>query len=162
MVINDGAFRQNLKPNDNKEIREITKETGFFYPDEVDIAEELALINLEKGEKSEYKFLVYEKDDKIIAYTCYGHIACTKNSFDLFWIVTDSKYQGMGIGKKLFKETEKLVAKLGGKKIYVETSSRELYVPTRQFYIHCGCREEALFKDFYDVGDDKIVYVKDI
>lgn len=162
MNIKDGTFRLELKSGEDKTIREITESTKFFYPDEVDVAEELALINLDRGVKSEYKFLVYEIDNEIAGYTCYGHTACTKSSFDLYWIVTDNKYRGKGIGKKLFKETEKLVRDLGGKKIYIETSSRELYFPTTQFYLSCGCKEEAIIKDFYDTGDHKIIFVKDV
>lgn len=162
MEIKNGVFRLELKKGEDKIIREITASTGFFYADEVDVAEELALINIDRGEKSEYKFLVYEVDNEILGYSCYGHIACTKSSYDLYWIVTDNKYRGNGIGKKLFQETLNLVNKLGGKKIYIETSSRELYFPTIQFYLNCGCKQEALIKDFYDIGDDKIIFVKDI
>jgi GNAT superfamily N-acetyltransferase len=155
----NGTLRRGLKSGENKRIREITEGTGFFYPDEVDIAEELALIALDMKEKSEYKFLVYEKNGEIIGYSCYGYTACTRTSYDLYWIVVDSSYRGKGVGKILFRETEKIVKELGGRQLYIETSSRELYYPTRRFYINCGCEQVGAFKDFYDIGDDKIVYM---
>lgn len=157
------ALRFALRQGENKRIREITESVGVFHDYEVDIAEELAIDNIEKGpDKSEYKYILMEYDSKIIGYTCYGEIGCTKNRYDLFWIVVHNDYRGMGLGSRLILETEKKILERGGKKIYVETSSSEPYYPTRQFYIKCGYKQEAEFKDFYDDGDNKIVYVKSL
>ena len=46
------------------------------------------------------------------------------------------------------------------RQVYIETSNREQYAPTRGFYLRCGYRQEALLKDFYAVGDDKVIYGK--
>ena len=67
---------------------------------------------------------------------------------------------GRGIGKLLIKETETDIRELGGQGIYVETSSRELYTPTRVFYEKNGYSQKATFENFYDNGDHKVVYVK--
>ncbi|MCX5832942.1 MAG: hypothetical protein NTV99_00205 [Deltaproteobacteria bacterium] len=56
--------------------------------------------------------------------------------------------------------TEEKIAGLGGKRIYVDTSSRPLYEPTRLFYEKCGYRKEAVLKDFYAEGDSKFIYSK--
>ncbi len=48
----------------------------------------------------------------------------------------------------------------GGSRVYVETSSRPLYEPTRAFYLARGYREEARLPDFYGPGDAKVMYVK--
>ena len=65
-----------------------------------------------------------------------------------------------GIGKRLLSETESHIRSLGGKGIYAETSSKALYAPTRAFYERNGYLVRARFEDFYDAGDDKVVYVK--
>jgi len=44
--------------------------------------------------------------------------------------------------------------------VYIETSNRHHYAPTRGFYLRCGYTQEALLKDFYASGDDKVIYVK--
>ena len=49
---------------------------------------------------------------------------------------------------------------MGGKGIYLETSSTEKYIPTREFYLRCNYKIEAQIKDFYDDGDDKVIFVK--
>ena len=57
-------------------------------------------------------------------------------------------------------ESEKEIIKLGGKRIYVETSGREQYVSTRKFYLACNYEEEAVLEDFYAPGDAKFLYLK--
>ncbi len=65
-----------------------------------------------------------------------------------------------GIGKLLLEKTEKLIAGLQGRVIWVETSGQDKYLPTRKFYLRFGYREEAVLKGFYGPGDDKFIYVK--
>jgi ribosomal protein S18 acetylase RimI-like enzyme len=157
----DLTLRFDLKRGENKRIRSITESVNAFNQDEIDIAEELAIDNIEKGaDKSEYQFLLCENGSDVIGYTCYGYTRGTKNSYDLFWIVICNEFRGKGIGKKLISETEKIISDLGGKKLYVETSSKDSYYSSRQFYLKCGYMEEAVFKDYYDDRDDKVVYMK--
>ncbi len=163
MNANSITFRYDLRPGEDEQIREITESVHLFYDFEVDVAEELAILNIDKGPKqSGYNFILCELDSNIIGYTCYGSIACTRNRFDLFWIVVADKFRGRDIGKQLISETEKKVCEEGGEKIYVETSSREPYYGTRQFYEKCNYKIDAIQKDYYDDGDDKVIYVKDI
>lgn len=157
------SLRFELNRGEDKRIKEITESVGVFYEYEVDIAEELAIESIEKGPyKSGYNYILCEYDSEIIGYTCYGDIPCTKDRYDLYWIVVHNSYRRMDIGKRLICATEKEILKRGGKKLYIETSSREPYYYTRQFYMNCGYKEEAVFKDYYDDGDDKIVYVKNL
>ncbi|MBE0655663.1 MAG: GNAT family N-acetyltransferase, partial [Bacteroidales bacterium] len=107
-----------------------------------------------------YEFIFAEMDGKTVAYSCYGLIPCTLKSYDLYWIATHNDFQGMGIGRKVLEETEKAVKDLGGKTIYVETSSKEQYISTRTFYEKNDYILKARFEDFYDIGDDKCVYWK--
>jgi hypothetical protein len=44
--------------------------------------------------------------------------------------------------------------------VYVETSSRDQYEPTRRFYLKCGYRVDAVLEDFYAPGDGKVIFVK--
>jgi ribosomal protein S18 acetylase RimI-like enzyme len=163
MDFNNLVLRYYIKTGDNIRIKDITKSVEVFNPEEVDIAEELANASIVNGpEKSGYNFIVYEYNNEIIGYTCFGPIPCTKNSYDLYWIVVDNIYRGMGIGKKLLFVTETKIFECGGKKIYVETSSGDSYYNTRQFYLNSGYKEEAVFMDFYGDNDNKIVYVKDL
>ena len=155
------TFREQVGPGDVEPIRSLVETTGFFNPEEVLIAAELVEERLAKGEKSGYHFiLAQEPSGRILGYTCYGPVPGTKSSFDLYWIAVDRSCQGRGIGRLLMERTERSAMAMGCSRIYVETSSRGLYAPTRRFYRSCGYREEALLKDFYAPGDSKVIFSK--
>ncbi|MDD3891005.1 MAG: GNAT family N-acetyltransferase, partial [Bacteroidales bacterium] len=110
------------------------------------------------GLESGYHFIFVDIDGKTLAYACFGEIPCTKGSYDFYWLVTHKNYQGKGIGKLLMAEVQQQVKNFGGRVIYIETSSKPQYEPTRRFYENYGCELEAVLKDFYDIGDDKCIY----
>ena len=153
-------FRENVLPGDNSAVRAIVASSGFFYDHEIEVAVELVEERQEKGLKSGYFFLFAEQDGRVVGYCCYGHIACTIGSFDLYWIAVHNDCRGQGIGKILLKKNEELIADQGGRGIWVETSGQEKYQPTRDFYTHNNYHVEAILKDFYGPGDDKFIFVK--
>jgi D-alanine-D-alanine ligase len=159
-ILQDIKIRYEAAPADAEAVRRLTEATGFFYPYEVDVAEELVLERLAKGDASGYYFVFAEQDGRLIGYTCYGPIACTASSFDFYWIAVNPDFQGKGLGRVLVDETERLVRSAQGKRIYVETSQRPLYDSTRAFYEKCGYVAESILEDFYGPGDGKVTYCK--
>jgi GNAT superfamily N-acetyltransferase len=160
MEINQNQFRTEVRAADVRVVREIVKTTGFFHGEEIEIAVELVEERLEKGEASGYNFIFLEYEGETVAYSCYGLIPLTKSSYDLYWIAVHSDHRGRGFGKILLAETEKDIKARRGTAIYAETSSRDLYIPTRQFYLRNGYALKAQFEDYYDKGDDLVYFVK--
>lgn len=157
------TFRDFLKPGEDSIIRAVTESSGVFYPEEVDIAEELARENLARGwEASGYRFLLAEAAGEVCGYTCYGPIPGARRRYDLYWIAVAQGFKGGGAGRGLMAETEARIAAAGGAKIYVETSSRPPYAPARAFYERCGYAREAVLRDYYDDGDDQVIFVKTV
>lgn len=156
-------FRRELKESDKGFIEEILISTGFFYDYEIEVAVELAQENLEKGEeKSGYIFIMAETEEKPVAFACFGKTPCTADSFDLYWIAVHQNQKGKGLGKLLLNLMEKEVSGLGGKNIWVETSSRPLYEPTRMFYLKTGYEIIAELPDFYGENDNKNIFLKKV
>ena len=153
-------LRREVSPDDPETITTIVTSTGFFRDDEIQVASELAEERLQKGAASGYEFLFAEMAGETVAYCCYGLIPCTIHSYDIYWIATHRDYMKRGIGKYLLQETEKAILFLGGQGIYVETSSKDQYAPTRAFYEKNQYLLQARFANFYAQGDDKLVYVK--
>ncbi len=154
------SFRKEVKTEDLVNVKRIIESSGFFHSFEIPIAVELVDERLINGADSGYNFVFAEMDHKTIAYSCYGEIPCTVGSFDLYWIAVHNDFRGKGIGEALIKQTEEEIKRNGGRGIYVETSSRDLFLPTRKFYEKTGYKPEATIKGFYAVDDDKIIYVK--
>jgi ribosomal protein S18 acetylase RimI-like enzyme len=154
------AYREEPRAADLARIRAIVEATGFFSTEESAVAVELADDRLAKGPASDYHFLFAEDAGEMLGYATYGPIALTHGSWDLYWIAVDPQAQGRGVGRALLAETERRIAHAGGRRLYVETSSRRQYEPTRAFYASCGYRLAATLDDFYAPGDGKMVFVK--
>lgn len=154
------TFRTSLHDDDAALVQRVTRATGFFSRSEIGVAVELVAAALKEGVASGYSFLFAESDGYGYGYTCFGPVPCTADSFDLYWVVVDSSFQGQGIGKRLLIRTEQMIKEIGGSRVYAETSSRAQYRPTRSFYRHAGFHRAARLKDFYAPGDDKVIYCK--
>ncbi len=152
------TMRETVVHADLESVREIVSSTGFFSAAEADVAVELVHEHLQRGPASGYHFLFAERDGRTIGYTCYGPIACTIGSYDLFWIAVHGSAQRHGLGKVLLRAAEERIAAAHGRRVYIETSGRAQYTPTRQFYERCGYKLEAVLTDFYAPGDDKLIY----
>jgi ribosomal protein S18 acetylase RimI-like enzyme len=153
-------FRREAERGDGLAVRGVVESTGFFSPEEADIAVELVLERLNTGPESGYDFLFAETGENVAGYSCYGRIPGTASSYDLYWIVVRQDLRGKGIGKELMARTEALISEAGGTRVYIETSSRDQYESTRRFYGRCGYEVEAVLKDFYTPGDCKVIYRK--
>lgn len=156
------TLRDEVQSGDAALIRGIVESTGVFHAFEVDVAVELVEDRLQNGTASGYHFLIAERPDGAAGYVCYGEIACTSGSYDVYWIAVTKACQGAGLGRALLTMTEQRIAARGGRKIYLETSGRPDYLPTRTFYERCQYTQAAELPDFYADHDAKIVYVKDV
>jgi D-alanine-D-alanine ligase len=156
------TWREEPRPSDMKIVRDIVVSSGFFSEAEIDVAVELVQERLNKGLASGYHFLFAERKGAIIGYACFGPIPCTLESYDVYWIALKNELRGGGLGRLILKQVENKIMEMGGKRIYVETSSRDQYKPTQSFYRRCGYREEAVLKDFYSPGDHKVIFLKGV
>jgi acetoin utilization deacetylase AcuC-like enzyme/GNAT superfamily N-acetyltransferase len=154
------SWRFELLAQDPPRIRELVRITGFFTAAEMNVAEELATERIKRGADSGYHFVMAEQYGRLVGYTCYGPIACTETSFDIFWIAVHPDLQGRGLGRRLLQESEKLIRAAGGTRIYVETSQRLQYASIRAFYESAGYRCESVLNDFYAPSDHKAIYCK--
>jgi len=154
--------RTRARPADVRALRRLVASTGVFYPEERMIAIELLDERLRRGRKSGYEFVFAELDGKLVGYCAWGAVPLTKGSFDLYWIAVAPQVQRLGIGRQLMELVERAVARRGGGRLYIETSSRAAYARTRRFYRAAGYRRAARLSDFYAPGDHKIVFCKTI
>ncbi len=155
-------YRDEIDRRDVAAIRQLVAGTGYFSGAEVDVAEELAQERLDKGPGSGYEFVLAELAGELTGYTCYGEIPCTLGSFDLYWIAVDRAHQRGGIGTLLLGETERRIRHAGGRHVYVETSGRADYAPTRKFYESRAYEKVAELADFYAPRDSKIIYLRSL
>ncbi len=153
-------IRTDLRPQDRAPLERVLRETGFFNAAELEVALELVDDRLAHGEKSHYRFLVLEREGEVLGYAAWGPIPGTVASADLYWIAVHPGHQGQGLGRALLDAAETWIAREGHTRVYLETSTRPQYVPTRAFYLRCGYEIAAELPDFYAPGDGKAIFLK--
>lgn len=154
------GFRKTVVPSDIMNVTQILKSTGFFKPFEIDVAVELIEDRMKNGESCGYQFCFLELEGRTVAFGCYGEIPCTSKNYDLYWLAVDNNFRGKGLGRILIEKIEADIKNHAGRGIYIETSNKEQYIPTIAFYGNCGYQQIAVFKDFYDINDNKAVFYK--
>ena len=84
----------------------------------------------------------------------------TNGTYNLYAIGVKKELQGTGIGHKMMDFIEQLLKENKKRILIVETSSNDQFTLTRQFYNKLGYRQEAIIKDFWNEGEDKIIFWK--
>lgn len=150
-----------IEAKDREDILRLIEGTNAFKAHEVEVAMELVDITLTRpGQDGYHPFVLVEEDGEIVAYACFGKNEMTTATFDLYWLATRADRMGKGYGRAIVAFVEEEIRRRGGRLLVIETSSKESYGDAQAFYEKIGCTLAARLPDYYDEGDDKLIYLK--
>jgi GNAT superfamily N-acetyltransferase len=163
-----------LRPDHRSDIESIVRSSGVFSEHEVEVALELFDEGVVDPARSaaaaagraagalapDYEFIGAFHEERLIGFACFGATPATDRTYDLYWIAVHQSARRTGAGAALMAWVEHELAGRRARLIVVETSSREDYAPTRQFYHKRGYLENARLRDFYAAGDDRVILTK--
>jgi ribosomal protein S18 acetylase RimI-like enzyme len=107
--------------------------------------------------QAEDRWLLAEDGDAI-AYVAPERL--TEGTWNLLLLAVDPARQGQGLGRALITAVEQVLREAGARLLLVETSGVPEFSGQREFYRHIGYAEEARIRDYYQAGDDKVIFVK--
>ena len=84
----------------------------------------------------------------------------TEGTYNLYAIGVKSDQQGKGIGGKMMAYLEATLKEMQARILIVETSGSEELRLTRKFYEDLNYNKEAVIRDFWAEGEDKVIYWK--
>ncbi len=152
-----------LEKDDRAAVEQILGRAGNFSAVEISTAMELVDEWLSRGEASGYLTYVVDAQRHSrppVGYVCFGPTPLTASTYDLYWIAVDPAAQGLGYGRALLEFAERSVLERSGRLLLIETSSEETYGATVKFYEGAGYKLTARIREYYKVGDDKLVFAK--
>jgi ribosomal protein S18 acetylase RimI-like enzyme len=154
------SIRQ-LTSADRPAVDRILRDVGNFSAAEIECALELVDIYLNQPRQPDYRLHVAEvAAEGVCGYACWGPTPLTLGTYDFYWLATHPRMQGRGVGKALMRYVEDRVRTEKGRLLILETSSKESYGKTVEFYHRLGYEEATRIRDFYDIGDDKLIFIK--
>ena len=104
-------------------------------------------------------WLTYD-DGAPVAVAYHAPERMTSGTRNLLLIAVHPNRQGRGVGAALMAHVEAQLAASGERVLLVETSGLPEFTRTRRFYANLGYGEEARIREFYQAGEDKIVFRK--
>lgn len=149
-----------LAPGQRGELEALLRATRAFRRHEVAVALEVFDAAMVAGQRDYTMLAAFGEACALLGYACWGETPCTEATWDLYWIAVHPDAQGYGVGTALLDTVERRVAGRGGRLLVIETSSQSAYDATRGFYHARGYELVARVPDFYDVGDDRLIYTK--
>lgn len=99
-------------------------------------------------------------EEQVVAITYCAPERMTEGTYNLYLIAVRKEAQGKGVGRKIMTHVEQLLQQQGARVLLVETSGLAEFELTREFYDKCQYHREAVIRDFYQEGEDKVVFWK--
>jgi len=106
------------------------------------------------------RLLTIEHAGRAAGFAHFGPAEITHGTWFLYWIAVDRACHGQGYGAQLLSLVEDIVRDQAGRLLLIETSTLPRYRGTRSFYERNGYARECVIRDYYSLGDDKIVFSK--
>lgn len=147
-------------PADTPLLLHLTEGTGVFKPHEVEALREVLDDYHDANHRFGHQAVTLERGGRVVGFAYYAPAAMTVRTWDLWWIAVTRDTQARGLGTELLRHAEEDIRRRHGRVLFIDTSSLAHYAPTRRFYEKHGYETAAVLKDFYDDGDDKVVFRK--
>jgi ribosomal protein S18 acetylase RimI-like enzyme len=114
------------------------------------------------GDESSDQWLTSEVDGKAVGFCYAAPEELTDGAWNMLALAVVPLLQGKGHGGALVAQLEATLKGRGQRLLIAETSGRDAFARTREFYHRNGYIEEARIRDFWAAGDDKIVFWKSL
>jgi ribosomal protein S18 acetylase RimI-like enzyme len=148
-------IRKVVKP-DLDAVKEVIDTNGLFPSNLL----EKMMIDFFINPSTEDIWLTKEINTVPIAISYCAPERMTNGTYNLYLIAVHKDYQGKGVGGEMMNYVEKLLVANGKRLLLVETSGLPEFELTRKFYDKCNYKREALIRDFYSEGEDKVIFWK--
>ena len=146
--------------NGVKQHLNIALSTDIFKPHEIDVLREV-LYDFKRAPEVDYYMFEEKVNGTVVGFIIFGKVPLTTLAWEIYWLVVDKKFQGKGYGRRLIQRVEEFLLHRDSPVVLrVETSTRKEYAHARNLYTNQRFNEAGRIPDFYEPGDDLVVFYK--
>ena len=151
-------------PADRPYLESLTAGTGLFSAYDIEtlggVLDDFLSSDAAENEDANHVCVTCEYDGTVAGYIYYAETEYADRVWFVWWVAVDKGTQGRGVGRELLGYAEADARRRGARLMFIETSGLPGYEPTRRFYLKAGYDQEAVLRDYYRDGDDKVVFRK--
>jgi len=142
-----------------------------------DVDEVVRIIRLHDSDDAAHAQRYFEQGPAFSGDPGHGHVVCEsaqedrvigvsgwdadegegRGVFWLGWTYVGPWHEGLGAGRRLLDAVVDEVRALGGRRLFLDTSSLPKYERAVRFYERNGFEHEGRLRDYYGPGDDKLL-----
>lgn len=147
-----------VEERDVDELLEVTQAIGF-EAEETNALREMLDEYFHSPDDGEHCWVV-DDDGGLVSVAYYAPERMTQGTWNLYLIAVRPEQQGKGRGSAMLRYVEDDLKKRDSRLLIVETSALEDFEPAQAFYRKNGFEKEARIRNFYEAGNDKIIFCK--
>ncbi len=137
-------------------MQKVLEETGLFPPEMLPDMMRRYLADADCLEQ----WLTCARDGEFIGFCFAAPEPLAEGSWNMLAIAVHPDAQGCGAGSRLVGALESTLRRMAGRILIADTSGTAEYARTRAFYRKNGYHQEAVIRDFWAAGADKVTFWK--
>lgn len=147
-----------ITPDDTAGVVALAVTAELFSSEEVGIVRQMMADYFAVKAADGHACLVDDRDGRLVAVAYYEPLTATDRTWELTMIGVDRDHHRQGLGARLLHAVQDDLQARGQRLLLVETSATPAFDRARDFYLACGYDQEARVRDYYEDGDDMILF----
>lgn len=138
----------------------LTVSSGLFTAEESTVVETMLAEYFAGRDTEGHTCLVDDVDGDLLAVAYHEPVTATDRTVELTMIGVRQDVQRRGRGAALLGRVEQDLSSRGRRLLVIKTSAMPAFARARAFYLACGYDEEARVRDYFETGDDMVLFRK--
>ncbi|PNH09156.1 hypothetical protein TSOC_004221 [Tetrabaena socialis] len=147
-------------PEDSEAILSLSVAAGLFGADETGALRKVLADHWAGNINEGHEWRVYEEGGQLRGVVYWAPAQMSDGAWHVLMLAVRPDCQGQGLGSALMQHAEAALRASGQRLLLVEMSGLPSYERQRKFYAKIGYGREAVIRDFYASGEDKVVFRK--
>jgi GNAT superfamily N-acetyltransferase len=140
----------------------LTVASELFTPEESGVVETMLTDYFTGREAEGHTCVVDEVDGDLLAVAYYEPVTATDRTWELTMIGVRRDRHRQGRGAELLQHVEDDLRSRDQRLLVIETSALPAFARARAYYLARGYDEEARVRDYFEAGDDMVLFRKSL